>query len=135
MGEGWLTEGKDGAAALGDDAQCTVVRSPGRVPDAGCEDTGGTGDHGALDAGLESIDRVVEVIITVGRHFSGWFGAGSCGGRPGCRSGKRLLESGCGLGKLLRLGWRLTVELSASFQDVQWTASNWHVRLSQQLHT
>jgi hypothetical protein len=69
--EAWLTEGEDGAAAAGEDAQCTNVLFPGGVLDPGCEDTGGTGDHGALDAGLEGIDRVVVVIVTVGRHFSG----------------------------------------------------------------
>lgn len=99
---GWLTEGEDGATAASEDAQCTVVRSPSRVLYAGCEDTGGTGDHGALDAGLESIDRVVDIIITVGRHFSGWFG-----GRIVWRSSGVSVERGCsslagGVWKLLR---------------------------------
>lgn len=111
-----LTEGEDGAAAAGEDAQCTVVRPPGRVLDAGCEDTGGTGDHGALDAGLESIDRVVDIIITVGRHFSGVVWGRMVWRSSGMSVRKRLLESGLGASPS-----RSTVDSGALcvFPDVQ----------------
>lgn len=72
------TECEDEAATLGKDPEGAVVLLPGRVLDAGGEQTSSTGDHGALHAGIDSVHRVIVVVITVGRHF-------------------RWLKSGCGL--------------------------------------
>lgn len=97
-----------------------MVRPPGRVLDAGCEDTGGTGDHGALDAGLESIDRVVDIIITVGRHFSGVVRGRMVWRSSGMSVRKRLLESGLGgFWELLRLGRQVDSGALCVFPDVQ----------------
>lgn len=54
---------------MGDDAHGTKVCRPGSILDTGSEDTGSTGDHGALNASLEGVDRMVWTILTVGRHF------------------------------------------------------------------
>lgn len=63
------TECEDHATALGEDAQGADVLYPAGVLDAGGKQTGGTGDHGALHAGLDGVDRVVGAVITVGRHL------------------------------------------------------------------
>lgn len=63
------TECEDHAAAPGEDAECADVLPPRRILDAGRKQTCGTGDHGALNAGLDSIYGVVVVIVTVGRHL------------------------------------------------------------------
>lgn len=63
------TERKDHAATPGEDAECADVLPPCRILDAGREQTCGTGDQGALNAGLDSIYGMVVVIVTVGRHL------------------------------------------------------------------
>lgn len=54
---------------MGDNAHGTMVHLAGSILDAGSEDTGSTGDHGALNASLEGVDRMVATILTMGRHF------------------------------------------------------------------
>lgn len=71
------TESEDHAAAPGKDTHCANVLPSGRVLDAGREQTSGTGDHGALNSGLDSIYGVVVVIVTVGRHLRWGFGQGA----------------------------------------------------------
>lgn len=65
------TEGEDYAAALGDDTEGAVVLLPRGILDSGSEDTGGTGYQGALGAGLQGIDWVIAIVITMGRHVLG----------------------------------------------------------------
>lgn len=63
------TEREDHAAAPGEDAECADVLPRRRILDAGRKQTCGTGDQGALNAGLDSIYGMVVVIVTVGRHL------------------------------------------------------------------
>lgn len=64
------TESEDDAAAFGEDAHRADVFDPQGILDGGGKQTGGTEDHGALDASLEGIDWVVlAIIVTVGRHL------------------------------------------------------------------
>lgn len=63
------TERENHAATPGEDAQRANILPPGGILDAGSEQTCGTGDHGALNAGLDSIYGVVVVVFTVGRHL------------------------------------------------------------------
>lgn len=72
---GIRTEREYEATALGEDAEHAVVLRPGSVPKTGGEQTSSTGDHGALHAGIESVHRMIVVVITVGRHFR-WLGSG-----------------------------------------------------------
>lgn len=74
------TERKDHATTPGEDAERADVLPSCRILDAGREQTCGTGDHGALNAGLDSIYGMVVVIVTVGRHLRWGFGQGA-----GCR--------------------------------------------------
>lgn len=65
------TECEDGATALGEDTQGAVVDPGAGVLEGGSEETGTTGDQGALDAGMEGVYRVVRAVVTVRRHFGG----------------------------------------------------------------
>lgn len=63
---------EDQAAALGEDSERADVLFSHGILDSGSEETGTTSDYGTRRPGLDSIYRVIGVVVAVGCHFRMW---------------------------------------------------------------